>query len=78
MPFYITLSHTFTLYLLLFTKILSKYVALLFTNIPKLKKVNLSIFCNKRWAIILKNQVKYIDTANVSYYITKLKKSVKY
>ena len=78
MPFYIALSYTFTLYLLLFIKILSKRVALPFTNIPKLKKVNLSTLYNKKWAIIFKNQVKYIDTTNILYYITKLKKSVKY
>ena len=55
MPFYTALSYTFTLYWLLFTKILSKRVALPFTDVPELKKVNLSTLCNKRWVIISEN-----------------------
>ena len=55
-----------------------KRTALPLTNAPELKKVNLSTLRNKRWAIVPKNKVKRADSANVLYYITKLKKSVKY
>ena len=54
MPSYTALK---PIILLLPSKILLKCVALLLTNIPKLKKTNLSIVCNKRWAIVLKNKV---------------------
>ena len=43
--------------LLLPSKMLLKCVVLLLTNIPKLKKTNLFMVCNKRWAIVLKNKV---------------------
>ena len=43
--------------LLLPSKILLKCIILLLTNIPKPKKTNLSMVCNKRWAIVLKNKV---------------------
>ena len=48
------------------------------TNAPKPKKVNLSTLRNKRWAIVPENKAKRADSANVSYYVTKLKKSVEY
>jgi len=44
---------------------------------PKLKKVNFFTLYNKKWAIVLKNKVKYIDFTNVLYYVIKLKKLVK-
>ena len=57
---------------------LLKYVTSPFTNAPKLKKVNLFTLYNKRWAIIPQNKAKRADSANVLYYVTKLKKLVKY
>ena len=57
---------------------LLKRVALPSTDAPELKKVNLSTLCNKRWAIVPKNQAKRADAANVLYYIMKLKKLVEY
>ena len=45
MPFYTDLKF---IILLLPSKILLKYIALLLTNIPKLKKINLFIVYNKR------------------------------
>ena len=33
---------------------------------------------NKKWAIIPKNKAKRINSANVLYYVIKLKKIVKY
>ena len=47
-------------------------------NAPKPKKVNLSTLYNKRWAMAPENKAKHADFANVSYYITKLKKSLEY
>ena len=55
-----------------------KHTALPITNTPKLKKVNLSTLYNKRQAIVPKNKTKRTDSTNILYYITKLKKSVKY
>jgi len=49
-----------------------KHVTSPLTNIPELKKKNLSMVCNKRWAIVPKNKVKYTHFINVLYYITKL------
>ena len=57
---------------------LLKRVASPSTDVPKPKKVNLSTLCNKRWAIVPKNQAKHINAANILYYITKLKKLVEY
>jgi hypothetical protein len=56
----------------------SKRVASPSTDAPEPKKVNLSTLRNKRWAMIPENQAKRADAANVSYYVTKLKKSVEY
>ena len=36
------------------------------------------MLCNKRWAMAPKNKAKCADSANVLYYIMKLKKSLKY
>jgi hypothetical protein len=55
-----------------------KRTALPLTDAPEPKKVNLSTLRNKRWAIAPENKAKRADSANVSYYVTKLKKSVEY
>ncbi len=57
---------------------LLKYITSPLTNIPKLKKKNLSMVYNKRWAIVPKNKVKYTHFINVLYYIIKLQKPIKY
>ena len=55
-----------------------KCTALPIVNAPEPKKANLSTLCNKRWVIVPENKAKYIDSVNISYYVTKLKKSVEY
>ena len=55
-----------------------KHTALPTTNTPELKKANLSTLRNKQWAIVPKNKAKRTDSTNISYYVTKLKKSVEY
>ena len=64
--------------MLLAIRILEKRTAPSLTNVLKAKKVNLSTLRNKRWAIIPQNKAKYINSTNILYYITKLKKLVKY
>ena len=64
--------------MLLAIKMLEKRTALPLTNAPKLKKVNLSTLRNKRQAIVPENKGKRADSANIVYYIIKLKKLVKY
>ena len=62
--------------MLLAIKILEKRTAPSLNNPPKVKKINLFTLYNKRQVIVPKNKVK--DSANILYYITKLKKLGKY
>ena len=63
---------------LLAVKMSQKRTASPTTNAPEPKKANLSTLRNKRWAMVPENKAKRADSANISYYVTKLKKSVEY
>ena len=47
-------------------------------NALKPKKVNLFTLYNKKWVMVPENKARHADSANVLYYVTKLKKLVEY